>query len=293
MKRNMRKILKETDVSKFIEYKENYFNCLQDEGETDFLNYLQKYYFQTEERVMMWAHCHRINAGINTNMAIESLNKLLKYNKMCGQRNIRVEKLLDLLDEIVDEKMWKKIIYSERPNSNNYQHKITMESHKKAEHMSDMVETSECGFKVQSCSEKDKYYLVYYNELCDKDCRTGYCNKCKLCLHRYKSQCPENTIKSVICKHIHAVALFEVRSKSVLGSGNIDMSDKNDILYIDEPSSSQLHYQNDVTNFIQENSIKQEHKPLNFDERREVQALKYIIIMFLTIKFIGHDGGDS
>ncbi|KAJ8913914.1 hypothetical protein NQ315_005711 [Exocentrus adspersus] len=265
MKRNMRKILKETDVRKFIEYKENYFNCLQDEGETDFLNYLQKFYFQTAECVMMWAHCHRINAGINTNMTIESLNKLLKYNKMCGQRNIRVEKLLDLLDEIVDEKMWKKIIYSERPNSNNYQHKITMESHKKAEHMSDMVETSECGFKVQSCSEKDKYYLVYYNELCDKDCRTGY-----------KCQCPENTIKSVICKHIHAVALFEARSKSVLRSCNIDMSDENDILYIDEPSSSQLHYQNDITNFIQENSVKLEHKPLNFDERREVMMAEIV-----------------
>lgn len=37
----------------------------------------------------MWAHCHRINAGINTNMAIESLNKVLKYNKMRTQRNIR------------------------------------------------------------------------------------------------------------------------------------------------------------------------------------------------------------
>ncbi|KAJ8911404.1 hypothetical protein NQ315_013541 [Exocentrus adspersus] len=138
---------------------------------------------------------------------------------------------------------------------------------------------------VQSCSEKDKYYLVYYNELCDKDCRTGYCNKYKIL---YITQ---NTIKSVICKHIHAVvAMFEVRSKYVSGSGNIDMSDKNDILYIDQPSSSQLHYQNDVTNFIQENSVKQEHKPLNFDERREVEALKYIIIIFLTIKFIGHDG---
>ena len=38
---------------------------------------------------MMWAHCYRKNAGINTNMAIESLNKLLKYNKMNGQGNIR------------------------------------------------------------------------------------------------------------------------------------------------------------------------------------------------------------
>lgn len=48
-----------------------------------------RYYFQNQDRIMMWAHCYRLNAGINTNMAIESLNKVLKYNKMNGKRNIR------------------------------------------------------------------------------------------------------------------------------------------------------------------------------------------------------------
>lgn len=105
MKKKMRKIMKETDAAKFIELEKNYFAHLQNEGEIDFFKYLHTYYFQNVERVMMWAHCHRINVGINTNMAIESLNKLLKHNKMKGQRNIRVECLLDLLDEIVDEKM--------------------------------------------------------------------------------------------------------------------------------------------------------------------------------------------
>ncbi|XP_050311968.1 uncharacterized protein LOC126747421 [Anthonomus grandis grandis] len=103
MKKEMRKILKETNVSTFMVLKENYFKHLEEEGEHDFLRYLQTFYFQSEERIMMWAHCHRINVGINTNMAIESLNKVLKYNKMGGRRNLRVEKLLDLLDELVDE----------------------------------------------------------------------------------------------------------------------------------------------------------------------------------------------
>lgn len=88
MKKEMRKILKETDVEKFMNLKDKYLRHLKEEDETDFLKYLQSYYFQSEERIMMWAHCHRINAGINTNMAIESLNKVLKYNKMNGQRNL-------------------------------------------------------------------------------------------------------------------------------------------------------------------------------------------------------------
>lgn len=39
----------------------------------------------------MWAHCFRTGAGINTNMAIESLNKVLKHNKMNGNKKIRYE----------------------------------------------------------------------------------------------------------------------------------------------------------------------------------------------------------
>lgn len=42
MKKQMRKILKETDTTKFIQLKENYFKHLEDEGENDFLRYLQK-----------------------------------------------------------------------------------------------------------------------------------------------------------------------------------------------------------------------------------------------------------
>ncbi|XP_044756904.1 uncharacterized protein LOC123315315 [Coccinella septempunctata] len=95
MKNRMRKILKETDVSTFHKMKDEYFKHLEEGQENEFLKYLKNYYFQSEERIMMWAHCHRVNVGINTNMAIESLNKVLKYNKMRGNQNLRVEKLLD------------------------------------------------------------------------------------------------------------------------------------------------------------------------------------------------------
>ncbi|KAJ8915392.1 hypothetical protein NQ315_008279 [Exocentrus adspersus] len=269
MKKEMRKILKETDPLKFIEVKENYFNYLEEEGENDFLKYLQRYYFQNEERIKMWAHCHRRNAGINTNMAIESLNKVLKYNKMKGQRNLRVEKLLDLLEELVDEKMWKTIVNTERPNANNYQHKITLEAHKKAEQMNGKVEllSENDHFKVESCSVSGKYYFVSFNEVCDEECRAGYCTKCKICLHRYRCQCPENAVKTIICKHIHAVALFEQRSESVLGPST---SEEGNVLCIDEPSTSQICYQDDVSHFIQE--TRPHTTTISFDDQREIMV---------------------
>lgn len=42
MKKEMRNILKETDPTKFMELRDDYFKHLEDEGETDFLKYLQK-----------------------------------------------------------------------------------------------------------------------------------------------------------------------------------------------------------------------------------------------------------
>ncbi|KAL1487971.1 hypothetical protein ABEB36_015352 [Hypothenemus hampei] len=79
-------------------------------------------------------------------MAVESLNKVLKYNKMNGQWNIKIEKLLDLLEDLVKEKMWKTIINSERPNANNYQHKVTVAAHKKAELQFQIeIELIDCG----------------------------------------------------------------------------------------------------------------------------------------------------
>ncbi|XP_045460304.1 uncharacterized protein LOC123686531 isoform X2 [Harmonia axyridis] len=274
MKKKMRAILKETDPSIFLQLKETYFKHLEEEGENDFLKYLQSFYFKNEERIKMWAHCHRINAGINTNMAIESLNKVLKYNKMRTQRNIRVEKLLDLLDELVEEKMWTKIINVERPNANNYQHKVTVESHKKAEKMEGKVKPQELGtFKVTSCSINDKFYIVSIKELCDDDCRAGYCHICKICIHRYECQCPENAVKQVLCKHIHAVSLFEARSDSVVDSSH---SDDDNQLQVNEPSGTELRYQEDLNHFIQES--RENNKSITSEERREgsVTAKKFV-----------------
>ncbi|XP_063914785.1 uncharacterized protein LOC135131139 isoform X2 [Zophobas morio] len=270
MKKEMRNILKETKVEKFIELKENYFNHLMEENEFSFLNYLKnitfRNYFQNEDRIMMWAHCFRINVGINTNMAIESLNKVLKHNKMKGNRNIRIEKLLDMLEELVNEKMWKKILNTERPNANNYQHKVTAEAHKKAENMTNCVDTIEFGkFRVKSSTGKH-FYCVSYNLICDKDCRSMYCNECKVCFHRYKCECPEFSVKTAVCKHIHAVVLYERRVHgSVLDTVNTGTG---------EPSNANEYtknkYQDDLNLFLEE-QMSEGNNPIDFERQKKIE----------------------
>lgn len=58
----------------------------------------------------MWAHCYRINAGINTNMALESLNNLLKTNQLKRKTNITIDRLLEEIENLVDGKMWQRIL---------------------------------------------------------------------------------------------------------------------------------------------------------------------------------------
>ncbi|KAH1028778.1 hypothetical protein HUJ05_002110 [Dendroctonus ponderosae] len=61
---------------------------------------------KNETRISMWAHCYRIGAGINTNMALESMNNFLKTNQIKRKANITVETLLDKLENLVDAKMF-------------------------------------------------------------------------------------------------------------------------------------------------------------------------------------------
>lgn len=180
---------------------------------------------------------------------------------------------MDLLDELVEEKMWKKILNEERPNANNYQHKITVEAHKRAEQMNiSRIQTLESGyFKVPSCSEVNKFYMVSYKDICDYDCRAGFCDSCKVCIHRYQCECPENAVKKVLCKHIHAVSLLEWRSESVVG--NPHSEDVNSDLIMHEPSGSNLRYQDELNHFMQEIQNNR-NKTLNTDEETRKVLMK-------------------
>lgn len=182
-----------------------------------------------------------------------------------------MEKLLDILEELVNDKMWKKIIETERPSANSYQHRVNLEAHDRAEnvvqHMVTRLDSGE--FKVESSSTGDKYYIISYSELCDEGCRASYCEKCKICIHRFKCECSEYAVKTALCKHIHAVALIEKRSESVSGGDSDDFN-----LCIDEPSTSKVQYQSEVDRFLEENEKKVNlNVPNDESSKREVPKL--------------------
>jgi hypothetical protein len=146
--------------------------------------------------------------------------------------------------------LWKKIVNKERPNANNYQHRVTLKAHMQEREMDNFVDSVEFGkFQVKS-SSGEKVYIVLYNELCDEDCRMMYCDECKICIPRYMCECPEFSVNNALCKHIHAVALYERRSESISALLNTE-EEKNseEDLCIEEPSTSIMNYQNELHRF--------------------------------------------
>lgn len=100
-----------------------------------------------------------------------------------------------------------KKINVERPNSNNYQHKITLQAHRKAENIESNVEILEPGiFKVKSFSE-DSFILCLIMNCVMKIVGLVIVLNVKYVFHRFDCQCQQNAIKSILCKHIYAVAL--------------------------------------------------------------------------------------
>lgn len=134
-----------------------------------------------------------------TNMAIESLNNLLKTNQLKRSARVTIEKLLDKIEELVDIKMWKRITDIERPNANNYQDRIIIKAHKKAEAAKNTVkvvmDAEQFGTFLVKSFKENLYYNVALRQVCESNCRTLYCRVCKICIHRYRCDCPEYMVE--------------------------------------------------------------------------------------------------
>jgi hypothetical protein len=214
----------------------------------------------------MWAHCDRRNAGINTNMSVESLNNFLKNNQLKRRTKITIEKLLNSLEELVDIKMWHRILSIERPSAGNYQDRIVIKAHKKAEEMKNTIQIIKEAFgqfKVKS-SKGDQFYEVMYNEICESECRTLFCRVCKVCVHRYRCECSEYAVRNTMCKHIHMVCMYEERV------GTNYVTDSVVEMLKEQPSQIKNYHQEEIKKCVEE-KIATEDLSIDKETKRNIE----------------------
>lgn len=88
----MLRIQRETDITNFERDSQLFINEIFGDGKTkNFARYFIRNYMT---RPQHWAFCHRLNAGINTNMKVQRWHRAIKYEEAEGKIIKRLYKSL-------------------------------------------------------------------------------------------------------------------------------------------------------------------------------------------------------
>lgn len=127
-------------------------------------------------------------------MGLESLHNYIKRKKLKGVAVNRVDKVLLVLREVVQEKIWKNIVHVHRPNNDTYQGRQISKFHKAALIMKTPIVTSTFG-----CFRIGPFDVKYAAPFCDASNCSLQCTACKVCMHIYTCNCVTFSVKGMPC----------------------------------------------------------------------------------------------
>ena len=64
---------------------------------------------------------------------------------------------------------------------------------------------------VQSCDGNNNYTVTLVHNTCPQHCLL-YCPDCAICVHMFMCNCADALIRTTICKHIHLVSRFNLKT---------------------------------------------------------------------------------
>lgn len=163
-------------------------------------------YFKTNyvNNFKQWAYCYRKYTGINTNMRLESMHKIVKYFYLNRKTIKRLDKGLHTVLKYVRDQSIGRVIKIVK-GKNTVCHKQIFKRHKLAvasKFIVHMIDESSWEIKCNSNN-----YLV--NKLLNSKCCNLVCPICKVCIHMYSCTCDDFTHNLKFCKHIHYVKLHQ------------------------------------------------------------------------------------
>lgn len=204
------------DVSVFEEKLIEFCNDL-DTDLLDFMMYFQNNFVNSKEQ---WAYCYRQYSGINTNMVLKNFYRQIKHNFGNGSKITRLEDGLALIENYLEHREQSDLINNIKGHLSK---KVIMlrKAHDQAKnHLDTKVGIRKCedngaSWIVESFSTSNTEYIVTNCGDCVPDCKL-MCDKCFCCTHMFKCSCQENSIRNIMCKHIHAVCLQQVIEQEIV-----------------------------------------------------------------------------
>ncbi|XP_045464203.1 uncharacterized protein LOC123673658 [Harmonia axyridis] len=201
-------------------------HLLSDVDTKDFGIYFTKHY---KENYKKWAYCFRTGCGINTNMRLESMHKVLKYCYLDGKKVKRLDRSIHVLLKFVRDKYIERNIKKIKGKHTVHTKQIVLR-HMTAESSEFITEIIKEAEWIVS-SESKELYCVKKNKnesCCDYMCSISfswffwypvklfimdiadlhsYPTICNICYHTYSCTCNDFITASSICKHIHYIEM--------------------------------------------------------------------------------------
>lgn len=184
---------------------------------TDFMEYFQSHFVNTTKQ---WAYCYRQYSGINTSMVIKNFHRQIKHNFGNGSQITRLQDGLALIESYLEYREQNDLIFNIKGHIPT---KVLMlrKAHDKAKQHLDIgvgirrSDDNDNGWIVESFSSSSTEYIVTSCGDCVPDCKL-MCENCFCCTHMFKCTCLENSIRNIMCKHIHAVCLQQVLEQEIV-----------------------------------------------------------------------------
>lgn len=195
-------LMEHNDKSTFSELMERFLEkCLNDKDTELFGKYFQTYYTNRPEK---WACCFR-EGNLKTNNHLESFHRVLKYVYFDGRANKRIDVLIQILLKVIRNLCFDRLIKFKKGKATE-KRRITLKRHNEGKLISphNVKQVDDQNWNVTS---GDNTYSVYtYDQHCSEDCQL-LCIACNVCIHKLGCNCFDHTVRSNMCKHIHAVTL--------------------------------------------------------------------------------------
>lgn len=104
--KKLKVLMYELDVRTFEIMSKHIEDLYTHESTKSFAMYFQKFINEPST----WAYCHRVNAGINTNMSLEVMHRNLKHLYLKGKKVKRLDKGIHAIMKFTRDYMYKQLI---------------------------------------------------------------------------------------------------------------------------------------------------------------------------------------
>lgn len=197
----LRTLLHEQDIKAFeIMFGSAISQMSADNETSDFANYFVSHYGNC---VQSWAYCHRVHAGVNTNMHIERMHRTLKHIYLQGKKVKRLDKSLHALMKFIRDKSIDRLVVLHKGKITS-KIKELRKRHRYSLIMSHnmVIKDTEDSWNIMSEKSNEMYTVNKLKTACDCQIK---CVECLSCIHCYTCSCIDSAIKWNMCKHIHLV----------------------------------------------------------------------------------------